>query len=106
MSEIERREKTAREAIRQSLGTEAGELGIDLFASHHLEELPPSYWQQQVGTTKPTAAATVDLLLLRGAWGEDDVENLDFTLPGDVTDYVVSVHFDAAGLVDGVSMES
>jgi hypothetical protein len=39
-------------------------------------------------------------------WRTDDHETLGFTLPGDVTSYVVAVHFDAAGEVDGLDMES
>jgi hypothetical protein len=46
------------------------------------------------------------LLVCRSSWGENDLENFDFTLPGDGTQYVVAVHFDAAGEVDGLSMES
>jgi hypothetical protein len=34
------------------------------------------------------------------------MEFFDFTLPGKVTDYVISVHFDAAGKVHEISMES
>jgi hypothetical protein len=35
-----------------------------------------------------------------------DLENFDFTLPGDVTDYVVSVRFDEKGEIDSLCMES
>jgi hypothetical protein len=31
---------------------------------------------------------------------------LDFTLPGDVTDYAISVRFDDHGNVQGIEMES
>jgi hypothetical protein len=49
----------------------------------------------------------LDLLVLREHWGEDDeYEFLDFTLPGGVTSYVISVHFDEQGKVDDISMES
>jgi hypothetical protein len=45
-----------------------------------------------------------------GHWSEDDEENgveyFDFTLPGNVTQYVVSVHFNGAGSVESISMES
>ena len=33
-------EQVALEGIKQSLGTEQGEYGIDVFVSHHIEELP------------------------------------------------------------------
>jgi hypothetical protein len=47
------------------------------------------------------------VLVLREHWGgPDELEHFDFTLPGEVTDYVVSVRFDAAGKVAEISMES
>jgi len=47
--------------------------------------------------------------VLRSHWGDDDdngLEVFDFTLPDDVTDYVISVRFDANGEVEEISMES
>jgi hypothetical protein len=38
--------------------------------------------------------------------GEEDIEYFDFTLPDEVTDYVISVHFDSSGSIDGITMES
>lgn len=46
------------------------------------------------------------LLLFSGAWGENDMEYFDFTLPGEVTQYVVCVCFDQAGKIGSISMES
>ena len=46
--EFERRKIAALAAIRQAYGTEDGEDSIDLFVTHHLEELPQSYWQEQL----------------------------------------------------------
>ena len=106
MSVFEERSMQALEAIKQALGSEAGEDSIGLFVEHHLEELPEDYWQQHLSTDAPKPSAVVGLLVLRSSWGEDDVEYFDFTLPGDVTDYVVSVHFDEAGNVESISMES
>lgn len=100
------RQAQALAAIQQAVGTEAGEDGVDLFADHHRDELPASYWQQQLGDVAPTSAAIIDLLELKSAWGESEIEYFDFTLPGDVTNYVVSVHFDEAGEIDGITMES
>ena len=34
------------------------------------------------------------------------METFDFTLPDDVTNYVVSVHFDETGEIDDIDMES
>ena len=102
----ERRRLAALAALTQASGTEAGEGSVDLFISHHLEEMPPAYWQQHLGTSTPGPAAVLSLLTLRSSWGRDELEYFDFTLPGDVTQYVVSVHFDESGVVDDLSMES
>jgi hypothetical protein len=97
-------EKKALEGIKQSSGTEQGEYGIDEFVSHHLDELPPSYWEKHVGTSKPANEQVIDLLVLRSKWEDEEV--YDFTLPDDVTDYVVSVSLDEDGLIEDISMES
>jgi Protein of unknown function (DUF2004) len=104
--EFERRKTAALAMIRPARGTDAGEDSIDLFVAHHLEELPQGYWQEQLATATPDSTAVIGLLDCRSSWGKDDLENFDFTLPGDVTDYVVSVHFDEKGEIDGISMES
>jgi hypothetical protein len=106
MSTVNEREKMALEAIKQSFGTEAGEDSVNLFVEHHLAELPQSYWQQHLSTGTSEPLAIINLLKLRSSWGDDDIEYFDFTLPDEVTDYVVSVHFDSAGNIDSISMES
>lgn len=93
-------------AIKNAFGTEAGEDGINLFVEHHLEELPQSYWQRHLGSSTPEPSAVLGLLRLRSSWGDGNMEHFDFTLPGDATNYVVSVHFDSAGVIDCISMES
>jgi len=100
------RQILALQAIKQAFGSEAGEDNINLFVEHHLEELPPGYWQQHLGSENPEPASIVGLLQLRSSWGEQDIEYFDFTLPDEVTDYVVSVHFESTGSIDGISMES
>ena len=97
-------EKNALEGIKQSSGTEQGEYGIDEFVSHHLDELPVSYWEKHLGTAKPTNEQIINLLIMRSKWEDEEV--YDFTLPDDVTDYVVSVSFDEDGLIEDISMES
>lgn len=107
MTTIEvQRQKIALEAIKQKFGTEAGEDSVNLFVEHHLAELPQSYWQQHLGSGAAEPASIIGLLQLRSSWGEEDIEYFDFTLPDEVTDYVISVHFDSAGSIDGISMES
>lgn len=97
-------EQKALEGIKQSSVTEQGEYGIDEFVSHHLDELPESYWENKAGTSKPTKEQVVGLLVLRSKWEAEEV--YDFTLPDDVTDYVVSVSFDEDGSIEDISMES
>lgn len=97
-------EKKALEGIKKSSGTEQGEYGIDEFVSHHLEELPQSYWEKHLGTSKPSNELVIDLLVLRSKWEDEEV--YDFTLPDEITDYVVSVSFDEDGEIDDIVMES
>ena len=104
--EIEKRAILGLAAIKQSLETQADEYGATMFVQHHLEEIPQDYWQKHLGASAPEPSAVLGLLELRSNWGEDEIEYFDFSLPEDVTDYVLSVHFDDTGKVDGISMES
>lgn len=106
-AELARRETAARQAIKNGFDMEDEDSGVAMFVAFHLEELPPEYWQEQMGTSRPDPGAVLDILELRGYSGEDDdMEYFDFTLPGKVTDYVISVRFDDKGKVDEISMES
>ena len=104
--EVEKRTKLALDAIRNAYGTEVGEFSTTMFVTHHLEEIPQDYWQDHTGVGVPEPATVLGLLELKSNWGEGDIENFDFSLPGDVTDYVLSVRFDGAGGIDEISMES
>jgi hypothetical protein len=104
--EVEKRTKLALDAIRNAYGTEAGEFSTTMFVAHHLDELPQDYWQEHTGTDAPDPAAVLGLLELKSHWGDGDIENFDFSLPGEVTDYLLSVRFDDSGEVDEISMES
>ena len=97
-------EAKALEGIRKSSGTEQGEYGIDEFVSHHIDELPKSYWKKHLSSETPTSEQVIGLLVLRSKW--DDEEIYDFTLPEEVTDYVVSVSFDEDGKIEDIEMES
>lgn len=47
--------------------------------------------------------------MLRSHWGDEDddgIDTFDFTLPEDITDYVISVRFDEEGQVEEITMES
>lgn len=106
-NEIDKREKAAIAAIRAAFGTEEDEYGATLFVEHHLDEIESEYWQKHLGTPKPEPINVLGILELRDHWGGDDeIETFDFTLPEDVTDYVISVRFDESGQVEEISMES
>jgi hypothetical protein len=105
--EIKKREAAARSAIKKAFGTTSDDTGATLFVSHHLEELDPAYWKKHLSTETPEPRLVLDLLELRSHWGgDDDIDTFDFTLPEQVTDYVISVSFDEAGRVSEISMES
>jgi hypothetical protein len=106
-AELSRRESAARQAIKNGFDMEDEESGVAMFVAFHLEELPADYWQAQLKTVRPDPSAVLDILELHGHWGGDDeMEYFDFTLPGEVTDYVISVHFDGKGKIVEISMES
>ena len=107
-NELIRRRQVALEAIQDSVGTEAGEFGADVFVSHHLEEIDAAYWLKRLGTAKPDSKQILGLLILLSDLGEEagEFKQLDFTLPGDVSNYILSVQFDDSGNIDEICMES
>jgi len=103
--DIKRREEAAVAAIKAAFGAlEQEEDGVTMFVEHHLEELEPEYWEKHLGSAKPDPRKVLDLLVLRSHWDDDSI--FDFTLPEDVTDYVISVSFDEDGEVEDIAMES
>ena len=75
--------------------------------SHHLEEIEATYWEKQFGMAKPESDQILDSLVLKSEFEEDDeIDTFDFTLPGEVTDYVICVTFDDEGEIVDISMES
>jgi hypothetical protein len=106
--ELSRRTHIAIEAIKRSLDTEEGEYGASLFASHHLDELDASYWRTHLQIDRPTPSQVIGLLCLQSPAGDGDadLDTLDFGLPGEVSNYLLCVRFDADGEVDEISMES
>lgn len=104
--ERDRREKAALKAIKKAFGTEDGAESVDLFVQHHMAELPETYWKEHLGTSTPDPAAVLGLLCHRSSWDDEDGESYDFTLPDEVTQYVLSVHFGRKGKIEGLAMES
>lgn len=107
--EIEKRTKLALSAIKAAYGTSGDEFGATMFVSHHLDELDSSYWEKHLKTASPEPILVLDILTLRSHWGDEDddgIDTFDFTLPDDVTDYVISVRFDENGTIEDITMES
>jgi hypothetical protein len=105
--EIKKREAAARAAIEKAIGTDDDEFGATLFLSHHLEELDSSYWKKHLFTETPDPHRVLELLELQSHWGGDDeIDTFDFTLPEEITNYIISVTFDESGDVSEITMES
>jgi hypothetical protein len=104
-----KRQATALEKIQSLHGTPEGEFGPTMFVSHHLEEIDDSYWIEAFGTTSPSSEQILKALVLINNWSyedDDDLNVFDFGLPGNVSDYLLSVRYDADGSIEEVSMES
>ena len=105
--ELEHREIAALAAMKKEIGSETDQCGATLFVSHHLEELGEDYWLKHCAATQPEPRQVLDILVLRSNWSDDEgFDILDFSLPGNVTDYVISVSFDPNGNISGITMES
>ena len=103
MNELESRKREALESIKSAFGTKEDEYGATLFVSHHLEELDSDYWVKHLGAAKPEPKEILNLLQFQS---QDNGLVFDFSLPEEVTNYVVSVSFDETGNVEDISMES
>lgn len=101
------RVERCRQAVREVYGTADDEVGATLFVNHHLEELSSDYWVTHFGTASPPASAVIDGLIPVRAHAERDGKgySVDFSLPGGVTNYMVSVQVDGNDVAD-VTMES
>lgn len=107
--EIQRRTAAALLSIKRTLSESDNDSSVKLFVSHHLQELDAAYWKKHAGTPRPSPHKVLELLELRSHWGEDDEDGIgtfDFTLPGDVTQYVISVKFNENGDIEEIDMES
>ena len=106
---VKGREQLARAAMRAALENQQAEDSVELFIQHHLEEIEPDYWKKYSGSTVPTPLQVLDLLVLAAPWESDEIDSremLDFTLPDEITQYVICVSFNTEGHVIDISMES
>jgi hypothetical protein len=102
---LDQRKKIAMSTIIKSCNKD----DIALFISHHIEELNEEYWEKHCGIPKPKAENVVEIIEFKTNWGEensDNMDTLDFSLPDDITDYVISVRFSKNGKIESISMES
>lgn len=102
--EIKEREEKALRAIKAELDIPNKDSAVTLFCEDHLDQLEGEYWKKHIGTVKPDPVQVVDLLVLKDHWDGDTV--FDFTLPEDVTDYIICVRFDENGEVEDIDIES
>lgn len=106
---VKGREQLARAAMRAALENQQAEDSVELFIQHHLEEIEPDYWKKYSGSALPTPLQVLDLLVLAAPWESDEIDSremLDFTLPDEITQYVICVSFNTKGQVIDISMES
>lgn len=99
---------TARTEIQSIFGTTRGEDSVTLFVSHHMDELSSEEWQNCLGMAEPEAKDILSSLVLKSAWSSEDdgtIDTYDFTLPKEMTQYVIAVRFDGDAIVD-IDMES
>ena len=105
------REQKAKKAIWQTyLQDAAPDNQVRLYVEHHLQEIAPKYWQHHTGLTRPDAKQVIELLSTQRFLDfhsvEENDDSIDFSLPDNVTDYVLCVSFDEDGDVEDISMES
>ena len=105
---VDTRKKIAIDAIKNIFGTPKGEDGVNLFVEHHLEEIEKSYWKKHLKSDSPEPQSILDILVVDSHWGDDEeeIENFDFTLPEDATNYMICVNFNDDGQVEEITMES
>ena len=101
-------EQAARDHISSIYNKPEGEFGPTLFVEHHLEELSKDEWVAAVGRENPQPNEILNALVLLDAWdseGDGTLITFDFTLPGHLTNYLISVRFDGDKITED-SMES
>ena len=99
----------ALEKIKSLFGTPDGEYGPTLFVSHHLGEIDKADWMKILKTQSPTSKQILESLVLIDQRSLTDTavnDTYDFSLPENLTNYILSVHFSEDGTIEDVSMES
>ena len=90
-------------------GTPEGEMNVDLFVSHHKEELSSNEWETCLGNAKPSdiEMPLKSLVLMDSGIPKamEQSKTYDFSLPNGLTNYMISVRF-VGDTVESVDMES
>lgn len=106
---LTQRQNLALAKIQSTYGSPEGEFGATMFVAHHLQEIDENYWIETFGTEAPSPSEIIKALVLVSNWSSEDdghLDMFDFSLPGNVTDYLLSVRFNSDGVVEDVAMES
>ncbi len=100
MSQVDR-QQVALYTIKNSQETPFWDGGVKPFLVHHLDVIDGSYWEGEIGTPNPSYSDVLEIIMFK-QYSEDN-QALDFTLPGNVTDYVIRVEFSQTDEVLNIS---
>ncbi len=108
MTNKDQKIEIATKEISKRCRTPDGEMSVDLFVSHHQEEIAPSEWKSLLGNANPSEDEILASIVFKTSWDSEDdgvIDTYDITLPNDLTQYVISVRFDCDQIAS-VDMES
>ena len=99
--QLENLEKRALEAIKNAYGTPEGKDNVTEFVTYCQNEIHFAYWMKFLDTMRPEPQQVLDMLYFASHWSDGAADVLEFALPEDILDSVLSVQFDEDGnLVD------
>ena len=93
-------------AIRQHGHESVDYPAIKQYIEHHLDELDDAYWLSHTDTDNPSSDDVLEIMVADTTWSDNGDTIVDCTLPGGVTNYLLSVRLNASGQCTGIEMES
>ena len=111
-STVEKRVAEAHAALLSELKNAGDDSEVTEYIEHHLDELEEGYWSEVCGASNPSVSEVAAKLTVQPFWleealqGEADLDRVDFTLPRDVTDYVLCVEYSEDGDFQDIRTES
>lgn len=78
---------------------------IELYIEHHLEEISKEDWEKIFGKV-PNQDEFIDLLELQSSYEYEGFVFYDYSLPNNLTDYVICIKTDKNNKLIEISMES